>query len=303
MNDDNKKFIEDFQKRVNNYPEYDGIVSDVDEKRREIVSSIGDSIKFLNEGVLSTGTSSLQRTEVRLPKDNANATWDTSEEIITFNHKGICSLRLKEEGKYSYGTVYSRELNNGQFLKVITDDTLRTGVTTDLINNKSMKLLKRFNDVCSVGEEVRQLKALADKYDGTHIAYVFQEPQEVFKAEIDTTDEGTHFINLNKLIVEKISLVGKDTFSVHVKLSEEDLAEAERGRASYEKNDANEINFRTADITTSMFLMQFPDEVKKALATIKAESDADHAKAMSLRDALDTKLAEYAVLKSLREGN
>jgi uncharacterized protein YoxC len=59
--------------------------------------------------------------------------------------------------------------------------------------------------------------------------------------------------------------------------------------------------FSTREMTTSMFLMQFPDEVKKALDDITKTTSADEARVNVLTEEVNSKLAEYAVLASLRE--
>jgi hypothetical protein len=225
MNELNRKFIEDFRDRVRDYPSYDKVVKDTDERRKHIIGSITECIKFLNDSVLATGTSSLQRTNVELPKEEKN-TWDTTTKIITFNHKGIGSMGVKgtASGGYSYGTNFSKELSTDVFLKVISDDTLKTGIVDDLINNKSMKLLKRFNDVCRVEKELKELNSLSDKYNESKISYTFEEPQEVFKPIMIADDSNNNSVKLVRLIVEKISMIRSDTFSVHIKKGEDDEA-------------------------------------------------------------------------------
>lgn len=313
MNTDNKQFIEDFQNRVTNYPQYDKIVSETDERRNIIVGAIGKCVSFLNDGVLASGTSSLQRTSIELPEDGSQK-WDTSKKILTFNHKGMGRLALKEDNKYTYGTNFSKELSTEMFLKVISDDTLKQMVTNELIANRSVKLLQRFNDVCRTNEEIKELNALSNKYKDARISYVFEQPQEVFRPQMGTKDnEGTkglsHFIQLDKIIVKQISLVRNDTFTVHIIATPEEikrLTETETGysyRNRSAERDDNEIIFRTSDITTSMFLMQFPDEVIKALKSIEDETTKDCMRVDVLVEQVNTKLAEYAVMASLKESD
>lgn len=307
MNDENKKFIEDFQNRVANYPQYDRIVSGVDEKRNEIVGAINTSIRFLNDDVLATGTSSLQRTSVEVP-DSMKSSYDKSEkQIITFNHKGIGSLRLATAG--SYGTNFSKELRTEAFLGILADDTTRQAIINELITNKQMKLLKRFNDVCSTIQELKEMESLSNKYRDAGISYVFKEPQVVYKPsmEVDDNDSGNanHYIKLDRLIVEKISLEKSDLFSVHITMTDEEM---EKARDKYEHKynsrrgqEVNQIFFTTGAIETSMFLMQFPDEVRNALDEIQKMTNADHARIVELSDSVNSKLAEYAVMATLKE--
>lgn len=308
MNNENKQFIEDFHNRVTNYPKYDKIVAETDERRNIIVGAIGKCVSFLNDDVLASGTSSLQRTNIELPADESQR-WDTSKKILTFNHKGMGRLALKEEGKYSYGTNFSKELSTEMFLKVISDDTLKQMIVNELISSRSVKLLKRFNDVCRTSEELKELNALSNKYRDARISYVFEEPQEVYRPLMNTKDNGEHFIKLDRLLVKQISLVKSDTFTVHIITTDEELEQLSSKEEGYSyryrngERDNNEFVFRTGDITTSMFLMQFPDEVIKALKSIEEETTKDSNRVNDLIENVNTKLAEYAVMASLKESD
>ena len=301
MNDDNKEFIKNFQQRVSNYPEYDKIVSKVDEQRNEIVSKIDKTIKFLNDDVLATGTSSLIRTEIDITKSEGS--WDNGKEVITFNHKGIGSIRLAEQNKYTYGTNFSKELNTKKFLRVLSDDVIRQTIIDELIKIKSIKILKRFNDICSTTSELKEMATLSEKYKDVGISYTFKEPQIVFKPRMEVDENNVNYIKLESMSVERISLLKNNKFSVHITMTPEEMEENEKNRPSYQRGygDINEIMFETSDIITSMFLMQFPDEVKIALDSINNIITKDYERLIELSSTVNTKLAEYAVIASLKE--
>jgi hypothetical protein len=127
----------------------------------------------------------------------------------------------------------------------------------------------------------------------------------VFKPIVITDEDNNNSIKLVRLFVEKISMIRSDTFSVHVKLDEgekpdDDVSSYNRYGNSRDKDD-NEVMFSTKEMTTSMFLMQFPDEVKKALDDITKTTSADEARVNVLTEEVNSKLAEYAVLASLKE--
>lgn len=304
MNEENKKFIENFQERVTKYPEYDRIIGEVDDKRNKIIGAIDKCVNFLNDGVLATGTSSLVRTDIRMPLDPNNK-WDTENAVITFNHKGLGCLRLGNSSGYNYGTTFSKELKPNMFLKVLGESDTNQAIKNYLVANKSVKLSKRFNDVCTVEPELKILNDLATKYRDTSMSYQFEEPQEIFRPGMSRTkqDPNIHYIKLDRLKFNRMSIYNSTMFTVHLDLTPEEMEELQLTQSRRYGQDDNEISFETSNITTSMFLMQFPDEVTKALDNIQSIVNKDFELAEQTLEEVNTKLAEYSVIMALKETN
>ena len=130
MNELNKRFIEEFKERTRNFSEVDRQIRNIDNTRREIRNATYEIVKFLNDSVMSTATSSLVRTDVLMPKVAGDNKYyrDDCDEIITFNHKGVGTLRVKKEGvqgNWTYGTTCSEEVKTQEMLSIVSDATLR----------------------------------------------------------------------------------------------------------------------------------------------------------------------------------
>lgn len=300
MNEWNKKFIEDFKDRTSNFNEFDKQVGKIDETRRQLQSATQDIVKFLNDNVMSTATSSLVKTSVILPKvKEGEYHREDCDEIITFNHKGIGTLRVPKDGqstRYNYGTTFSEELKPVEFLYVVSDSNIRNAIIAELINTKKTKLLKHFNDMCAAADELVKLNDISEQYqkDNKGLNKELSSPQEIYFVKHDTNDDRSYETKLTKFTVTGVQVDDGSTVRLHtVEVAEEE--------PSYDNEYGKKqgLRLKHADIETAMIYMQFPDELKEVLNKMEAEVTADYEVVCRLKHSIEEKLATYSVLKSL----
>lgn len=302
MNEWNKKFIEDFKDRTSNFNEFDKQVGKISDLRQSLQSATGEIVKFLNENVMATGTSSLVKTSVILPyieTDTRRYHREDCEEIITFNHKGVGTLRVPKEGakqSWNYGTTYSEEVKADEFLQIVATPDIRNAIVSDLINNKKTKLLKHFNDMCAAADDLQKLNDISKQYqkDNKGMKVELSSPQEIYYVKHDTNDDRSYETKLTKFTVTAIQVDNGETVRLHT----EEVAEEEPSYAN-EYGKANGLRLNHRDIETAMIYMQFPDELKEALTKLEAELSADYEVVCKLKNTIEEKLATYSVLKSL----
>jgi hypothetical protein len=307
MNENNKKFVEEFKERTSNYKDYDIRMGTIQQKKEDIQNSLQEIHRFLNGKVMASATSSLRRTDIEMPQEpqdpSVTAVPRDSKEVITFNHKGIGTLRVPLSGSKSYGQTFSQEVNAEELLTIMTNPTLKNQLVTFLIQEKAMKILKHFNDVMSAETELKEIKDISEKYGTTkryrysnkssisedEIRYEFAEPQDIFDVNHEKDGEG-YMPKLMPLKVTKLSLIDADSFRLHY---EAPVNEGEE--------DTNHIVLETEKLKTPMIVMQMPNELDKALTEIDINISKDYDRVTALKNQVENKLAVYAMVSLLSD--
>lgn len=303
-NQSNVEFVKEFEERTDSFSEFAAKCERAYEYHNTLQNAEHQACDFINQKVMATATSSLKKTDVELKSERQS--WrsnNNGKNVITFNHKGMGTLYTGG----SYPETYSKDMGDDDLIKVISDPTIIQAITTDLIKQNSMKVLKTFNDVVNIKDHVIKISKICNNYKDEHGREypVYTLPKSI-KVMIPLMSSGGSLMlkemNVKMLRVE----TGNSCVLIqhsHKDGTEEDQDDIDEDNIPTGKKypqDVYRMDF--SQVPSALIYMQCPDEFNASLISLILQLDKDVNEINVEMDSINANLSVYSLLQTVKNG-
>ena len=282
---DNIDFIKDFRDRAAKHQEITNKIESIYRRCVSLKSKRSNIVKYLNNKVMGTGTSSLRKTTIRLSEPEkhsyrANGNYIDKEvcQFLTFNHKGMGQLKDAIDGKgdaFIWGSFVSNELYEEEWLKVIMNDIMRNNIKMEFIKMNASKLLRTFVDLESVVPELKNIIEISNDLEKMNLE------GDVDTIKINIPDmQYDRNLELSPMIIQSICI-------------------SDRNQVILVDNDEETRTLNTGTIECAMAFMQMTPELLKYIDDQEKKIAGAELIVNANENSIHTKLALYSVMGEL----